>query len=106
MKDNKWARLVACATGLVNRELLPQNEHLAAAIAFCGRACRSDFGCLVSLRLSGPERSVLAEIGKRMGRKASVARVVCNRPGGRVQCRERFTAAKFAANRASVYARV
>jgi hypothetical protein len=28
--DNKWARLLAYVTGLVNQELLLQNEYLAA----------------------------------------------------------------------------
>ena len=30
MKDNKWLRLLAYVTGLVNQELLLQNEYLAA----------------------------------------------------------------------------
>jgi hypothetical protein len=30
MKENKWARLLAYVTGLVNQELLLQNEYLAA----------------------------------------------------------------------------
>ena len=30
MKNNKWMRLLAYVTGLVNRELLLQNEYLAA----------------------------------------------------------------------------
>ena len=30
MKDNNWARLLAYVTGLVNQELLLQNEYLAA----------------------------------------------------------------------------
>jgi hypothetical protein len=28
MKDNHWAQLLAYVTGLVNQELLLQNEHL------------------------------------------------------------------------------
>jgi hypothetical protein len=28
--DNKWVRLLACATGLVNQRLLPQDEYPAA----------------------------------------------------------------------------
>ena len=28
MKNNKWARLLSYVTGLVNRELLLQNEYL------------------------------------------------------------------------------
>ena len=30
MKENKWVRLLASVTGLVNQELLLQNEYLAA----------------------------------------------------------------------------
>jgi hypothetical protein len=30
MTDNKWARLLAYVTGLVNQKLLLQNEYLAA----------------------------------------------------------------------------
>ena len=30
MPDNKWARLLAYVTGLVNQKLLLQNEYLAA----------------------------------------------------------------------------
>jgi len=33
MPDNKWARLLAYVTGLVNQKLLLQNEYLAAEIA-------------------------------------------------------------------------
>ena len=30
MKDNKWLKLLTYVTGLVNQELLLQNEYLAA----------------------------------------------------------------------------
>jgi hypothetical protein len=30
MKENKWVRMLAYITGLVNQELLLQNEYLAA----------------------------------------------------------------------------
>ena len=30
MQENKWARLLAYVTGLVNQRLLLQNEYLAA----------------------------------------------------------------------------
>ena len=68
-KAEKWARLLAYVTGLVNHELLLQNEYLAAE----NRILR-DFPS--RLRLSTPERETLAEIGKRLGRKA-LARVAC-----------------------------
>jgi len=63
-KDNNWARLLAYVTGLVNQELLLQNEYLAAE----NRILRAQLPA--RLRLSDPERCTLAEIGKRMGRKA------------------------------------
>ena len=63
MRDNKWVRLLAYITGLVNQRLLLQNEYLVAE----NRILRSHLPS--RLRLSGPERSTLAAIGKRVGRK-------------------------------------
>jgi hypothetical protein len=63
MRDNKWLRLLAYITGLVNQRLLLQNEHLIAE----NRILRSHLPS--RLRLSNPERSTLAEIGKRLGRR-------------------------------------
>src|SRR5499433_566518 len=64
------ARLLAFVTGLVNQELLLQNEYLAAE----NRVLRGRLPA--RLRLSGPERCTLAEIGKRLGRKA-LEKVAC-----------------------------
>src|ERR671916_2194697 len=64
MKNNTWARLLAYVTGLVNQELLLQNEYLAAENLILRAHLPT------RLRLSDPERSTLAEIGKRLGRKA------------------------------------
>src|SRR5262245_47121311 len=71
MKDNHWAQLLAYVTGLVNQELLLQNEYLAAE----NQILRAHLP--TRLRLTDPERSTLAQIGKRVGRKAlkQVARV-------------------------------
>jgi hypothetical protein len=69
MKGNQWARLLAYVTGLVNQERLLQNEYLAAE----NRVLR---GLPARLRLSDPERRTLAEIGKRLGRKA-LEKVAC-----------------------------
>ena len=71
MKNNTCARVLAYVTGLVNQELLLQNEYLAAE----NRILRAHLP--TRLRLTDPERSTLAEIGKRLGRKArkEVARV-------------------------------
>ena len=59
-----WARLLAYVTGLVNQELLLRNEYLVAE----NRILRAHLPA--RLRLSDPERSTLAEIAKRLGRKA------------------------------------
>jgi putative transposase len=64
MKDNNWARLLAYVTGLINQELLLQHEYLIAE----NRILRSHIP--KRLRLSEPQRATLAEIGKRLGRKA------------------------------------
>jgi hypothetical protein len=58
MPENKWARLLAYVTGLVNQKLLLQNEYLAAE----NRILRAHLP--VRVRLSNPERSTLAEIAK------------------------------------------
>ena len=71
MKDNNWARLLAYVTGLVNQELLLQNEYLAAE----NQILRAHLP--TRLRLTDPERSTLAEIGKRLGRKALKASRAC-----------------------------
>ena len=60
MKDNRWARLLAYVTGLVNRQLLSQNEYLAAE----NRILRAQLP--TRLRLTNPQRYTLAEIGKRL----------------------------------------
>src|SRR6516164_2612503 len=63
MRDNKWVRLLSYVTGLVNQRLLLQNEYLVAE----NLILRSHLP--QRLRLTDPERSTLAEICKRLGRK-------------------------------------
>src|SRR6266567_4173599 len=70
MKNNKWLRLLAYVTGMVNQQLLLQNEYLAAE----NRVLRAHLP--KRLRLSDEQRSTLAEIGKRLGRKA-LSQVAC-----------------------------
>jgi putative transposase len=62
-KETTWARLLAYVTGLVNQELLLQNEYLAAE----NRILKAHSPR--NLQLSDGERSTLAEIGNRLGRK-------------------------------------
>jgi len=65
MRDQfHWARLLAFVTGLVNQELLLRNEYLIAE----NRILRGHLP--MRLRLADPERVTLAEIAKRLGRKA------------------------------------
>src|SRR5262245_26882956 len=70
MQENKWARLLTYVTGLVNQRLLLQCEYLAAE----NRILRSHLPR--RLRLSDPQRSTLAEIGKRLGR-TQLGEVAC-----------------------------
>src|SRR5215472_11342836 len=70
MQKNPWARLLAYVTGLISQELLLKNEYLAAE----NRILRAHLP--TRLRLTDPERSTLAEIGRRLGRKV-LAQVAC-----------------------------
>ena len=65
MKENRWARLLAYVTGLINHELLLKNQYLEAE----NRILRSHLPA--RLRLSDPERSTLAEIGSAWGGRRS-----------------------------------
>jgi len=62
--DKKWARLLAYVTGLVNQELRLQNEYLRAENYILKAHLQQ------GIRLTDGERTTLAEIGKRLGRKA------------------------------------
>jgi putative transposase len=63
MKSTQVARLLAYVTGMVNRQLLLQNEYLIAE----NRVLRSHLPA--RLPLTDSQRMTLAEIGKRLGRK-------------------------------------
>jgi putative transposase len=64
MKNTQVARLLAYVTGMVNQQVLLQNEYLIAE----NRILRAHLP--TRLRLTDPQRSTLAEIGKRLGRQA------------------------------------
>ena len=57
------ARLIAYVTGMLNQQLLLQNEYLLAE----NRILRAHLP--PRLRLTDPERSTLAVLGKRLGRR-------------------------------------
>ena len=64
MKDNRWARLLAYVTGLVNQRLLLQNEYLIAE----NRLLRERLGGR-RIIFTDAERRNLAEKAKAVGRK-------------------------------------
>jgi putative transposase len=65
MRDRfHWGRLLAFVRGLVNQDLLLRNEYLIAE----NRILRGHLP--MRLRLADAERVTLAEIAKRLGRKA------------------------------------
>jgi len=84
-----WKRLLAYLTGTVDQELLLRNEYLATE----NRILRNQIKG--RLRLTDPERMSLAEIGKRLGRKAldEVAQIV--RPETILGWHRRLIARKF-----------
>ena len=64
MKNTQVARLLAYVTGLVNQQLLLENEYLIAE----NRILRSHLPARVPL--TNAQRATLAENAKRMGRRA------------------------------------
>ena len=90
MRDTiNWARLLAFVTGLVNQELLLRNEYLAAEDHIFRARLPSRF------RLSDPERSTLAEIAKRLGRKALKDVACAAKPDTILAWYRRLVAQKF-----------
>src|SRR5690242_16762515 len=63
MKSTQVARLLAYVTGMVNQQLLLRNEYLLAE----NRILRAHLPTRVLL--TDPERSTLAVLGKRLGRR-------------------------------------
>ena len=88
-----WKRLLAYITGSVDQDLLLRNEYLVTE----NRVLRNQIKG--RLRLSDPERMQLAEIGKRLGRKAlaQVAQIV--RPETILGWHRKLIARKFDGSR-------
>jgi len=82
-------RLLAYVTGSVNQELLLRNEYLAAE----NRILRTKLSA--RLRLSDPERITLAEIGKRLGRRALRDVACVAKPDTILRWYRRLVAEKF-----------
>src|SRR5262249_12933282 len=84
-----WARLLAYVTGLVNQELLLQNEYLTAENRILKAHLQAGF------RLTDDERTTRAEIGKRLGRKALQEVVGIAKPDTPFASYRRLIAHKF-----------
>jgi hypothetical protein len=98
MRDQfHWARLLSFVTGLVNQELLLRNEYLVAE----NRILRAHLPA--RLRLSDAERSTLAEIAKRLGRKALNDIVRIAKPDTLLAWYRRLIAHKFDGSRHRAY---
>jgi putative transposase len=63
MKNTQVARLLAFITGMVDQQILLQSGYLATE----NRILRAHLP--TRLRLNDPQRSTLAEMGKRLGRR-------------------------------------
>src|SRR5512132_1583115 len=97
MQNNSWARLLGYVTGLVNQRLFLQCEYLIAE----NRILRSHVSG--RLRLSDAERSTLADIGMRLGRKC-LAEVACvAKPETILAWYRRLIARKFDGSRQRSY---
>jgi putative transposase len=97
MKNMQVARLLAYVTGMVNQQLLLQNEYLVAE----NRILRAHLPA--RLRLSDPERCTLAEIAKRVGGKALKDIASVAKPDTILGWYRRLIAQKFDGSRQRTY---
>ncbi len=97
MRKNEVARLLAYVTGLVNQQLILQSEYLAAE----NLILRSHLP--KRLRLTDPQRSTLAEIGKRLGRSALKQIACVAKPDTILAWYRRLIAQKFDASKNRAY---
>ncbi len=99
MRNGRWLRLLAYVTGSVNQELLLRNEYLAAENRILRAKLPSRLG------LSSPERATLAEIGKRLGRKALCEIACVARPDTILMWYRKLVAQKFDGSKHRQYPR-
>lgn len=89
-----WARMLAYVTGTVDQELLARNEYLAAENRILKAQLKG------RLKLSDAERSLLGEIGHRLGRKALADVATVARPETILGWYRKLAARKFDGSRA------
>lgn len=97
MKKNQVARLLAYVTGMVNQQLLLQNEYLLAE----NRILRAHLPS--RLRLSDPERSTLAVLGKHLGRQGLEPVASAAKPDTILAWFRKLVAQKFDGSRHRLY---
>jgi transposase InsO family protein len=91
------ARLLAYVTGMVNQQLLLQNEYLVAE----NRILRAHLP--PRLLLTDPERSTLAALGKRLGRKGLEPVATAAKPDTILAWFRKLVAQKFDGSRRRLY---
>src|SRR4051794_3041035 len=97
MKKTEVARLLAYVTGMVNQQLLLQNEYLIAE----DRILRSHLPA--RLRLTNPQRVTLATIAKRLGRQALEHLALVAKPEMILGWYRKLVAQKFDGTKNRVY---
>jgi len=97
MKKTQVARLLAYVTGMVNQHLLLQNEYLLAE----NRILRAHLP--TRLLLTDPERSTLAVIGKRLGRRGLEPIAMAAKPDIILAWFRKLVAQKFDGSRHRLY---
>lgn len=97
MKSTQVARLLAYVTGMVNQQLLLQNEYLLAE----NRILRAHLPS--RLLLTNRERSTLAVIGKRLGRRGLEVVATAAKPDTILAWYRKLVARKFDGSRYRVY---
>src|SRR5258705_9845222 len=84
-----WARILAFVTGMVDQDLLAQNEYLAAENRILKAQLKG------RLKLSDAERATLGEIGHRLGRKVLAEVATIARPDTILAWYRKLVAHKF-----------
>ena len=97
MKKTHVARLLAYVTGMVNQQLLLQNEYLITE----NRILRSHLPA--RLRLTDPQRATLATIGKRLARQALQHVALVPKPGTILGWYRKLIAQKFDGSKHRAY---
>jgi hypothetical protein len=94
MRLMDWARILASVTGTVDQELLARAEYLAAENRILKAQLKG------RLKLSDAERSMLAEIGHRLGRKVLAEVATIARPNTILAWYRKLVARKFDGSKA------